>query len=155
MSFRRYILASRSPRRLELLQQVVHRESDCGLPTRFIGRSGVRRLSTTSTPFRRRMFEIARHKAEQVRNQLERSKRKMSLFERPRTLIIAADTTVIVDDVGQRTVPLVLGQPPVKSTDWREVVANVVPGILRGTNSSGRNGRSCHHTRRTISRADC
>lgn len=65
------------------------------------------------------MLEIARHKAQQVRSQL--NDEEASLYERPRTLIIAADTTVIVDH--DEKCPLVLGNPP-ESDDWREVVSN-------------------------------
>ena len=63
------------------------------------------------------MLEIARHKSNQVREQLNLE--EGDLFERPRTLIIAADTTVVVGDSHGR--PLVLGQPP-EIADWREVV---------------------------------
>jgi septum formation protein len=62
------------------------------------------------------MRDIARHKAEQTREELNRDEE--SHFERPRTLIIAADTTVIVNDNAR---PLVLGQPP-EHDDWRESV---------------------------------
>lgn len=68
---------------------------------------------------RQRMHEIARHKAEQIRQLL--NDEEADLFERPRTLIIAADTTVVVEGPGGR--PLVLGQPP-ESEDWREIVRN-------------------------------
>jgi septum formation protein len=63
------------------------------------------------------MREIALHKAEQTRDELNRDEEL--LFERPRTLIIAADTTVIVEDHDAR--PLVLGQPP-EHDGWREFV---------------------------------
>lgn len=63
--------------------------------------------------------EIARNKAEQVLNSLNAA--ESNLYERPRTLIIAADTTVIVTKPNGQ--PLVLGQPP-ESDDWREVVSS-------------------------------
>ncbi len=116
MSFRRYLLASRSPRRLELLQQVVHRELIVVSPPPSSDEAGFDDCIDLGA-IRQRMFEIARHKAEQVRNQLNLD--EASLFERPRTLIISADTTVIVNADTQR--PLVLGQPP-DTDDWREVV---------------------------------
>lgn len=118
MSFRRYILASRSPRRLELLQKVIHPDliavrqppnpdeamfEDC----------------RTRESIHLRMKEIARHKAEQIRHAL--NDEEAALHERPRTLIIAADTTVIAADASGR--PVVLGNPP-SSDEWREVVRN-------------------------------
>ncbi len=116
MSFRRYLLASRSPRRLELLQMIVHPELIAVCPpisSEEAGFDDCRDLKAIRT----RMLEIARHKANQVREQLNED--EVALHERPRTLIIAADTTVIVHDA--KGVPIVLGQPPV-SDDWREVV---------------------------------
>jgi septum formation protein len=64
-----------------------------------------------------RMAEIARHKAEQIQQRINAE--ESSLHERPRTLIIAADTTVIVYDSLDH--PVVLGQPP-ETDDWRETV---------------------------------
>ena len=66
------------------------------------------------------MLEIARHKADQVRTSLNADEHQ--LHERPRTLIISADTTVIVHSSSDGQ-PVVLGQPP-ESDDWREVVRN-------------------------------
>lgn len=117
MSFRRYVLASRSPRRLELLQQLVHRELIVVRPPESSSEAGFEDCSDIAA-VRQRMLEIARHKALQVQQQL--NDEEAALFERPRTLIIAADTTVIVTDRSGR--PLVLGQPP-ESIDWREVVS--------------------------------
>ena len=116
MSFRRYILASRSPRRLELLQQIVHRELIAVYPPGSSEEAGFEDCCDVPA-IQKRMLEIARHKSEQVRDQLNQE--EAGLFERPRTLIISADTTVVVDDACGR--PLVLGQPP-ESADWREVV---------------------------------
>ena len=116
MSFRRYILASRSPRRLELLQLVVHPVLIAVSPPGSSDEAGFNDCHDLAA-IRQRMLEIARHKAEQVRSQLNAD--EASLFERPRTLIISADTTVIVTDATGR--PVVLGQPP-ETDDWREVV---------------------------------
>lgn len=116
MSFRRYILASRSPRRLELLEQIVHPELIVVCPPPSSDEAGFDDCLDVLA-IRTRMLEIARHKSEQVRLLVNREEEV--LFERPRTLIIAADTTVIVND--DRGKPLVLGQPP-NSDDWREVV---------------------------------
>lgn len=116
MSFRRYILASRSPRRLELLQSVVHPDLIVVTPPPVSEEAGFQDCQSQAE-IRQRMLEIARHKAAQVLEQLNRDEE--SLFERPRTLIIAADTTVVVNLPDGR--PFVLGQPP-ESGDWRELV---------------------------------
>lgn len=116
MSFRRYILASRSPQRLELLQQIVHRELIFVSPPASSEEAGFddcRKISEIHG----RLVEIARHKAKQVSLQLNEA--EAELHERPRTLIVAADTTIIVNDPEGR--PIVLGQPP-ETRDWREVV---------------------------------
>lgn len=118
MPFRRYILCSRSPRRLDLLQQVVH-------PTLIDVRTPA---SSEEADFadckdipavHRRLGEIAQHKAEQVRQALNAE--EASLHEVPRTLLISADTAVVVID--HEGIPLVIGQPP-DHDDWREVVAD-------------------------------
>lgn len=117
MSFRRYILASRSPRRLELLQQVVHPELIVVTPPENPSEEGFDDCADL-TAIHQRLADIARNKAEQVRGRL--NEEEASLHERPRTLIISADTTVIVNPADQ---PLSLGQPP-ESDDWRETVRN-------------------------------
>ena len=116
MSFRRYILASRSPRRLELLQQVVHRDLIDVRPPASSEEAGFNDCQTLPE-IQQRMLDIARHKADQIRIRL--NEEEGALFERPRTLIISADTTVIVNDEHSRL--LVLGQPP-DTDDWREIV---------------------------------
>ena len=116
MSFRRYILASRSPRRLELLQLIAHPDLIVVRPPESSDEAGFDDCLDLSS-IRHRMLEIARHKAEQVRSQLNDD--EASLYERPRTLIISADTTVIVNGFTGR--PIVLGQPP-DTDDWREIV---------------------------------
>jgi septum formation protein len=116
MSFRRYILASRSPRRLELLQLVIHPELISVRPPESAVEAGFDDCHDMES-IRNRMLEIARHKAEQVQQRL--NEEESLLYERPRTLIISADTTVIVhDSQGQ---PVVIGQPP-ETEDWRDVV---------------------------------
>ena len=118
MSFRRYILASRSPRRLELLRQIVHPELISIQPPESSDEQSFDDCRDL-VAIRRRLQEIARHKAEQVREALNAE--EADLYERPRTLIIAADTTVIANEADGA--PVVLGQPP-NHEDWREVVSD-------------------------------
>lgn len=117
MSFRRYILASRSPRRLELLRQVVHPELIEVRPPDSPFEAGFDDCEDVDA-IRDRLGQIARVKAEQVRTALNAE--EAGLHELPRTLLIAADTTVVITD---RHRPLVLGQPPDHS-EWREVVSD-------------------------------
>jgi len=117
MSFRRYILASRSPRRLELLRQIVHPELIIVQPPESSHEQGFEDCGDI-TSIRERLQQIAQHKAEQVREALNAE--EAALYERPRTLIIAADTTVIANEIDGS--PIVLGQPP-DHEDWREVVS--------------------------------
>jgi len=118
VSFRRYILASRSPRRLELLRQIVHPELIAVQPPSSSDEQGFEDCHDLAA-IRLRLQEIARHKAEQVRESLNAE--EADLYERPRTLIIAADTTVIANEADGS--PVVLGQPP-DHEDWREVVSD-------------------------------
>jgi septum formation protein len=118
MSFRRYILASRSPRRLELLQQIVHPVLIEVRPPAVSEEAGFGDC-TDLAAIKRRLQEIARHKAEQVRAALNAE--EAELHELPRTLLISADTTVVVTDRDGN--PVVLGNPP-ENDDWREVVAD-------------------------------
>lgn len=115
MPFRRYLLASRSPRRLELLQKVIHPDLIFVRQPPNPDEATFEDCLTLSS-IRTRLSEIARHKAEQIRDAL--NDEEAALYERPRTLIIAADTTVIAN-INDR--PIVLGNPP-QSDDWREVV---------------------------------
>lgn len=117
MSFRRYILASRSPRRLELLQQIVHPELIEVRPPASALEEGFDDCGSLDT-IRERLAEIAREKAEQARLLL--NEEEASLHERPRTLLISADTTVVVTHHHR---PIVLGQPP-DHDEWREIVSD-------------------------------
>ena len=118
MSFRRYILASRSPRRLELLQQIVHPTLIEVRPPASSVEAGFDDCDDVAS-IRTRLLEIARGKAEQVCAALNAE--EADLHELPRTLLISADTTVVVGD--HQGTPLVLGQPP-EHDEWREVVAD-------------------------------
>jgi len=117
MSFRRYVLASRSAQRLELLRQIVHPELIVVKPPESADEQGFRDCHTIAE-IHSRLSAIAGFKAEQVQAAL--NKEEISLYERPRTLIIAADTTLIAEIDGGT--PVVLGQPP-DVADWREVVS--------------------------------
>lgn len=118
MSFRRYILASRSPRRLELLQQVVHPVLIEVRPPATSEEASFG--DCTDLPaIKQRLQEIARHKAEQVRAALNAE--EAGMHEVPRTLLISADTTVVV--TGHNGEPVVLGNPP-ENDEWREVVSD-------------------------------
>lgn len=116
MPFRRHILASRSPRRLELLRQVVHPDLIEVRPPGSSVEAGFEDCRGLAA-IRQRLREIARHKGEQVREAL--NVEEAALHERPRTLIISADTTVIATEADG--LPIVLGQPP-DNADWREAV---------------------------------
>lgn len=116
MSFRRYLLASRSPRRLDLLRTIVHPELIEVRPPACADEAGFDDCENLEQ-IRERLIAIARAKAEQVRDDLNRQ--EADYHERPRTLIIAADTAVVVFD---RERPVVLGQPP-ENDEWRETVA--------------------------------
>ena len=117
MSFRRYILASRSPRRLELLRQIVHPELIEVRPPDTADEAGFGDCCDVDS-IRSRLLEIARKKSEQVRLLLNAE--EASLHELPRTLLISADTTVVITD---RETPLVLENPP-DHDEWREVVSD-------------------------------
>jgi len=118
MSFRRYILASRSPRRLDLLRQIVHPELIEVRPPESSAEAGFDGCTDVSE-IRDQLLSIARTKAEQVRAALNAE--EAGYHELPRTLLISADTTVVVS--GHDGTPVVLGQPP-EHDDWREIVGN-------------------------------
>jgi septum formation protein len=117
MSFRRYILASRSPRRLELLRQIVHPDLIEVRPPAISTEQGFDDCGDLDS-IRRRLLAIARDKAEQVRAALNAE--ESGWHEVPRTLLISADTTIVVPD---REGPVILGQPPAHD-EWREIVAD-------------------------------
>lgn len=116
MSFRRYILASRSPRRLDLLRQVVHSDLIEVRPPPSSDEAGFDDCADLAA-IRDRLLQIASHKAELVRTAL--NVEEADLHELPRTLLIGADTTVVATD--REGHQQVLGHPP-ESDDWREVV---------------------------------
>ena len=110
-----YVLASRSPRRLELLQLIVPAEQIAVLPPRSAEEAGFEGLTERGS-IRRRLLEIARAKFADVAGQLDQ--RSGSSVSGSTPLIIAADTIVVASENGS---PVVLGQPP--EPGWREATA--------------------------------
>lgn len=108
--FEPLILGSRSPRRLELLKLLIPSERIVVKPPLNADEAGFDGL-TTLPQFEDRIIEIARAKAADVLQQCG--------DQRGEFLVLASDTTVIVEDsTGQK---LSLGQPP-EHGDWPEVV---------------------------------
>jgi septum formation protein len=109
---RRYVLGSRSPRRLELLQQIVPPQAIEVRPPRspveddFVGLHDWSSIET-------RLLEIARTKWADVRDQIGES------YPNDQPIVITADTVVVVGPADGRL--RVLGQPPDDVT-WHEVV---------------------------------
>jgi nucleoside triphosphate pyrophosphatase len=109
---RRYVLGSRSPRRLELLQQIVPPELIALKPPRSPIEEDFDGLTNWSA-IETRLLKIARAKCADVSDQVRDSK-----SDRPR-LVITADTVVIVGPGDGHL--RVLGQPP-DDPSWPEVV---------------------------------
>ena len=106
------MLGSRSPRRLELLQQIVPAEAIEVVPPRSSVEAGFDGLAEWPE-IEGRLLEIARDKCADVLDQLS---------ARPadsRRIVITADTIVVVR--GQGGGLIVLGQPP-EDENWPEVV---------------------------------
>lgn len=96
------VLASRSPRRIELLRMIVPPERIVVCPPPSAAEDGFEGLSSLPQ-ISHRLLEIARHKHDQTRQLLHEE-------QRPFAALIAADTTVVA---AERTgEPVVLGQPP-------------------------------------------
>lgn len=108
---RRYVLASRSPRRRELLGLLVSPSAIEILPPRSHHEAGFGGLSDLDT-IRGRLQEIAAGKAEDVIGQLGTRSEGC--------VVIAADTTIIATHP-ETGLPQVLEQPP-ESGDWPDVV---------------------------------
>jgi septum formation protein len=108
----RYVLGSRSPRRLELLRQIVPADAIEVVPPRSSDEAGFADLSDLEG-IERRLAEIVRTKSADVFEQLKARPAD------PRRIVIAADTVVVVRDAGDNF--CVLGQPPDAPT-WPSVV---------------------------------
>lgn len=103
----RIILASRSPRRFELLSLIVPRERIRVLPPSSADEAGFEGL-TTRTVIERRLRSVAAAKCDDVLRQLG--------DEAGWSLTIAADTVIVAGEHDGELV--VLGQPP--ESEWRE-----------------------------------
>jgi septum formation protein len=112
----RIILASRSPRRKELLRLLVPPESIEVLPPRDAEEAGFIGLYDLPS-IEARLIEVACTKAADVSDQLR--PRTSSQAEQPDPIIVAADTVIVVQDAAGRS--RVLGQPPDDET-WPDVV---------------------------------
>lgn len=111
----KFILASRSPRRLELLQLLVPRDRIEVLPPRNPEELGFDGLHDMPA-IRERLGQIARSKARDVWEQLAAQGRR----DPADLVVIAADTTIVARDHRNDRLQ-VLGQPPEDDT-WPEVV---------------------------------
>jgi septum formation protein len=112
-----YVLGSRSPRRLELLRQIVPADAIEVVPPRRADEAGFAGLSAWPE-IERRLEEIVRVKCEDVLDQL-----KTRPTDVART-VITADTIVVVRDGVARNGGdqlCVLGQPP-NDPSWSDVV---------------------------------
>lgn len=113
----RFVLASRSPRRKELLELLVPREEIEVVPPRDANEAGFAGLSGQAA-IERRVAEIAKAKAADV---LEQIAAAPTGFKPVRNhVVIAADTVIAVEDATNAW--RVLGQPPDDDT-W--------PGVVR------------------------
>ncbi|HEX6984486.1 MAG TPA: Maf family protein, partial [Planctomycetaceae bacterium] len=102
-----FVLASRSPRRLELLALVVPRDRIRVVPPASPDEAGFDGLRTRRG-IETRLLAIAAAKCDDVLSQLG--------GEAGRSIVIAADTVIVAGEADGELVPL--GQPP--EPDWRE-----------------------------------
>lgn len=107
------VLGSRSPRRLELLQQLLPADSITVRPPSSTDEPGFEGLRTWQE-IESHLAEIARVKCADVVKQIQADG---SSFPHEDTLILTADTIIVANCDSKH---LVLGQPP--EPDWRETV---------------------------------
>jgi len=126
---KRVILASRSPRRRELLAHIVPEDRIEVLPPQDSDEAGFEGLGTWPE-IEARLLEIARDKCDDVCRQLAASGTEYDV-------VIAADTVIVGEpDDG----PLVvLGQPPADE-NWRETVAGWFHDYLLGREHTAATG---------------
>ena len=108
----RIVLGSRSPRRRRLLADLVGDERIEVLPPSSADEPGFADTPDRSS-IHRRLLEIARAKADDVRLQLGAQRRATGM-----AAVLCADTVVVVSE--RDGTPRVLGQPP--ESEWRDVV---------------------------------
>lgn len=113
-----YILGSRSPRRLELLSQIVPASRIRQRPPSSAEELDFEGLHSPEE-IQARVLEIARMKRDDVARQVPD----------PQHVLVAADTTVIARDEHDR--PLVLGQPPEQGA-WQPIVREWFTKYLAG-----------------------
>lgn len=118
----RFVLASRSPQRLELLRQIVPPAQIEVLPPRSSDEAGFDRLHDW-TLLEQRLTEIARTKCEDVCRQIA----ARTDDHIPRA-VIAADTIIVVRDGEELRA---LGQPP-DDDSWQDVVRRWFTGFYAG-----------------------
>lgn len=102
-----YILGSRSPRRLELLQLLIPSEQIIVLPPKSAKEAGFDGLHD-EVEIVRRLREVVQAKRDAVEEQLSSAQRDMAVR-------IVADTIIVARECDGR--PTVLGQPP-ETPDW-------------------------------------
>ncbi|MGQ0636537.1 MAG: Maf family protein [Planctomycetaceae bacterium] len=116
-SRQRVVLASRSPRRRDLLRLIVPVEDIEVVAPRETQEASFDGLPDDAA-IERRLLAVARAKADDVRGQLEERGKFATPGGRP-LAVVAADTIVVVSDSRGR--PVILGQPPEDDT-WQQVV---------------------------------
>ncbi len=122
-----WVLGSRSPRRLELLRQIVPTDSIEVLPPRDSAEAGFEGIFEQDA-IERQLLDIARTKCRDVVSQL--STREAAGSDRRSFVVIAADTEIIVHDATGS--PVVLGKPPEDDT-WPETVRHWFQEYYFGT----------------------
>lgn len=124
----RIVLASRSPRRRELLALVAPAEAIEVLPPSDAREPGFEGLNDLPA-IEKQLIEIARGKAADVCDQLA-ARSAGGGAARDNQVVVAADTVVVVDDPRTNR-PRVLGQPPDDDT-WADVVRGWFVNYLIG-----------------------
>jgi len=112
----RFILASRSPRKRDLLGLVVPADRIVVVPPREANEAGFEGLHELGA-IEGRLAEIARTKLEDVVDQLTSS--ECLIVPGQPQIVIAADTTIVATDCDG--ILQVIGQPP-EGDDWKEAV---------------------------------
>lgn len=115
------ILGSRSPRRLQLLQDLYGDDRIRSVPPANPQESGFAGLVTDDCIITR-LQQIVQQKFEGVKSQLASAAESVAA-----SIIICADTIIVAGEPGQR---IVLGQPP--ADGWQDLVRNWFTHLLSG-----------------------